>query len=66
VEGERQEHLVDRLVREAIESGKFDDLPGAGKPISGAGTVDDDYWWVREWVKRNRADEEDQTRRRSS
>ena len=45
---------IDRLIREAMEAGEFDDLPGAGRPIPGAGTVDDDLWWVREWVKRNR------------
>ncbi len=53
VKGESQERLVDRLVREAMEKGDFDDLPGQGKPIPGAGTVDDDGWWIRDWVKRN-------------
>lgn len=61
MKNEPQEHLADRLIREAVESGEFDDLPGAGKPISGAGTVDDEYWWVREWVRRNRIAETDQT-----
>jgi hypothetical protein len=56
VKGEPQEKLVDRLIREAMESGEFDDLPGAGKPISGAGTTDDEYWWFRDWVRRNRID----------
>ncbi len=45
--------LADRLIREAIEAGEFDDLPGAGKPLPGAGIPDDDLWWVRDWVKRN-------------
>ncbi|MEE8407515.1 MAG: DUF1992 domain-containing protein [Acidimicrobiia bacterium] len=56
MKGEPQEKLVDRLIREAMESGEFDDLPGAGKPISGAGTTDDAYWWFRAWVKRNQID----------
>ncbi len=56
VKGERHEKLVDRLVREAMESGEFDDLPGVGKPIPGAGTTDDEYWWFRDWVKRNQID----------
>ncbi len=47
------ESLADRLVREAMEAGDFDDLPGSGKPIPGAGIVDDDLWWVRGWVRRN-------------
>ncbi len=61
MEGAPQEHPVERLIREAVESGEFDDLPGTGKPIPGAGTVDDEYWWVRDWVKRNLTDGEDQT-----
>jgi hypothetical protein len=48
------ETLPERLIREAIESGEFDDLPGAGKPLPGAGFPDDELWWVREWVQRNR------------
>lgn len=50
---EPPETLAERIIREAMESGQFDDLPGLGKPIPGAGTVDDELWWVRSWVKRN-------------
>ncbi len=46
------ETTVDRLIQEAAERGEFDDLPGAGKPIPGAGTKDDPLWWVRSWVRR--------------
>jgi Domain of unknown function (DUF1992) len=49
------ESLPERLIREAIETGDFDNLSGAGKPIPGAGVPDDDLWWVREWLERNRA-----------
>ncbi|MGH3668189.1 MAG: DnaJ family domain-containing protein [Acidimicrobiia bacterium] len=42
-------------MREAIEAGEFDELPGAGKPLPGAGVPDDDLWWVREWLNRNQA-----------
>lgn len=48
------EHPVERAIREAMEAGEFDDLDGVGKPIPGAGVVDDDLWWVRRWVQRNR------------
>jgi hypothetical protein len=48
------ETTAERLVREAIEAGDFDDLPGTGAPIPGAGTLDDDLWWVRSWLERNR------------
>ena len=37
-----------------MERGEFDDLPGTGVPLPGAGTVDDELWWVREWLARNR------------
>ncbi len=53
---EPQEKLVDRLIREAMESGEFDDLPGVGKPLPGAGKTDDVYWWFRNWLKRNEID----------
>ncbi|MFP3880762.1 MAG: DUF1992 domain-containing protein [Actinomycetota bacterium] len=44
---------AERLIQEAMEAGEFDDLPGTGKPIPGAGTVDDELWWVRSWLQRN-------------
>ncbi len=47
---------VDRIVRESMEAGDFDGLPGEGKPIPGKGTRDDELWWVRGWLKRNRED----------
>ena len=47
------ETYSDRLIREAIEAGDFDDLPGRGKPLPNAGVADDELWWVREWLKRN-------------
>lgn len=47
------ETYTDRLVREAMEQGRFDDLPGSGKPLRGAGETDDDLWWVRDWLRRN-------------
>lgn len=59
------ESTADRIIREAMEEGDFDDLPGTGRPIPGAGTVDDEMWWVRSWLKRNR-DPSDQDRRSSA
>lgn len=52
----RFESLPERLIREAIERGEFDHPAGEGQPIPGAGTRDDDLWWVRGWVRRNRAE----------
>jgi hypothetical protein len=54
MESEHLEPVAERIVREAIEAGEFDDLAGTGKPIPGRGTVDDELWWVRSWVERNR------------
>jgi len=36
------EPLVERLIRDATEAGEFDELPGAGMPLPGAGKFDDD------------------------
>ncbi len=38
------ESWVDRQIREAIERGEFDDLPGAGKPLQ---LSDDPDWWIK-------------------
>jgi hypothetical protein len=48
------ETFADRLIREAMAAGEFDDLPGKGNPIPGAGTRDDAGWWIRNWLERNR------------
>lgn len=40
------ESWVERQIREAMERGEFDDLPGAGKPLD-LGDVDDPDWWVK-------------------
>lgn len=53
------EPLYERLIRESMERGEFDDLPGEGKPIPGRGTRDDALWWVRKWIKRDRAERSD-------
>ena len=56
---DKVETIADRMIREAIEAGDFDELPGTGRPVPGKGTVDDDMWWVRSWLHRNR-DTDDQ------
>ncbi len=48
------ETTTDRIIREAMDAGEFDDLAGQGKPIPGAGSVDDEGWWIRSWVERTR------------
>lgn len=59
-----RESSVERQIREAIERGDFDDLPGAGKPIEGIGVIYDPAWWAKGYVLRERArDRADEVRR---
>ena len=42
----RYESRVDEQIRKAIETGGFDNLPGAGKPLKLPGHGDEN-WWIR-------------------
>ncbi|MEV0269132.1 MAG: DUF1992 domain-containing protein [Hamadaea sp.] len=46
------ESRIDRQIREAQERGDFDDLPGTGKPLPGAGEHYDEDWWLKSMVAR--------------
>jgi hypothetical protein len=46
------ESWIDQQIREAAERGDFDNLPGAGKPLPGAGEAYDENWWVKRWIQR--------------
>ncbi len=51
----QQQHTwVDLQLRQAMERGDFDDLPGAGKPIRDLGTQHDPDWWVKQLIERER------------
>ena len=50
------ESPVERAIREALERGDFDDLPGAGKPRPALGDTDDPLWWVRRYAEREGLD----------
>jgi len=50
--GERYESWVDKQIREAHERGDFDDLPGMGKPLPGAGEHYDEDWWLKGLIVR--------------
>lgn len=54
--GMSSETWVDKQIREATARGEFDNLPGAGKPIPGKGFPDDELWWVKQYVARERLD----------
>jgi hypothetical protein len=45
--------VVERRIREAMERGEFDDLPGQGEPLRDAGAPYDETWWVKRWLERN-------------
>ncbi|WP_280460601.1 DUF1992 domain-containing protein [Nocardia carnea] len=47
------ETWVDRKIREATERGEFQNLPGAGKPLPGAGSrYHDENAWLRDYLRR--------------
>lgn len=46
------ESWVERQIRESMERGEFDNLPGLGKPIPGLMGPDDELWWVRQKLRR--------------
>lgn len=45
--GPRFESWLDRQIRQARERGEFDDLPGAGQPLSDLEKPYDEMWWVK-------------------
>lgn len=45
----RFESWVDRQIREAMERGAFDNLPGAGRPLE---LSDDPDWWIKSKMER--------------
>ena len=50
--GATWEAWTERLIREGIERGEFDDLPGEGQPLAGLDEARDELWWVREKLRR--------------
>jgi hypothetical protein len=47
----RYESWIDRQIREAIERGEFDNLPGAGKPLPGINGREDENWWIKQKLR---------------
>jgi Domain of unknown function (DUF1992) len=50
----RQHEYVDLQIKQAMERGDFDDLPGAGKPIKNLGTQHDPNWWIKQLIEREK------------
>jgi hypothetical protein len=48
------ENWVERQIREGIERGEFDNLPGAGKPLAGLDGPHDEEWWVKGKLRREK------------
>src|SRR5438477_12799713 len=46
------ESWVDRQIREGMERGEFDDLPGHGQPRRDIEGRRDELWWVRAKLRR--------------
>ena len=45
------ESWVERKIRESIERGDFDNLPGSGKPIPDLARPYDELWWLRKKLR---------------
>ena len=48
------ESSVERQIREGIERGEFDNLPGTGRPLEGIDAPHDEEWWVKQKLRRER------------
>lgn len=48
------ESWVDRQIREGVERGEFDDLPGHGRPLPDIEGPRDELWWVRAKLRREK------------
>lgn len=44
---------IEKQIREALERGEFDNLPGAGKPLGLADSTDPDWWVKAKMAKEN-------------
>ena len=46
------ESWIEQQIRESMERGEFDQLPGAGKPLPSLDRPRDEDWWVKEKLRR--------------
>ena len=51
---QRQHEWVDLQIKQAMERGEFDNLPGTGKPIKNLGTQHDPDWWIKQLIEREK------------
>jgi hypothetical protein len=45
---------VEITIQQSMRRGDFDDLPGAGKPLTGLTAVHDPDWWIRRKIEREK------------
>lgn len=45
------ESWIERKIRESMERGEFDNLPGAGRPIPALARPYDELWWLRKKLR---------------
>jgi hypothetical protein len=50
----RWETWVERKIRESMERGEFDNLPGKGQPIPDLARPYDELWWLRKKLREER------------
>ena len=50
--GSTWETWIDRQIREGMENGDFDNLPGHGQPLPDLDVIHDEMWWVRKKLRR--------------
>ena len=58
------EQIAENRIRQAIEDGAFDDVPGMGEPLALLDEAYEPDWWLRRWIRRERMIEWARRRRR--
>lgn len=46
------ELVAENRIRQAMEEGQFDNLPGLHQPIPDLDLPYDPDWWIKQWVRR--------------
>lgn len=54
------EPWIERVLRESIEAGDFDELPGSGKPFTDLHRHYEPTWWARKFLERERLTDQQQ------
>ncbi|WP_374947814.1 DUF1992 domain-containing protein [Agreia sp.] len=51
---QQRAQIVEISIQQAMRRGDFDDMPGAGKPLTGLENAYDPNWWIRQKIERER------------